>query len=484
MRILHCVHGFLPESVGGTESYVRDLVLAQRDAGHTPHILGGSLEVWPKVGSESTDFEGIPVERVHRSDLYFDSWQKTHCPEVGQLFSAYLETLRPDLVHVHQWIRLTDDLVTRAAKAGVPSVVTLHDLYTSCPRAFRMRDGDEFCERPLSPESCLGCAPQRPWQDEAAVASAITLYDRAYRSELHHARAVLVAGQETADLIAKTTGRPADRLEAIGLAYTPRTGQLRGRKAAVPAPGEPVRLGVWGHINERKGNDLLVEAFAELAQKPGLPPLELHVFGKIDTEQLAAKMQRAAEGANVTFHGRFEWDQILAANLHLAVIPTRCFETWGFVLDEAFELGLPVVVPDIGVIPGRIGGAGVKFRCNDKGDLVNVLERLVTSPEELKRLAAQIPEPTSDLGSHLARVLGAYDRAIAMGPPDLESQDELNELRAAVDFQWKESYFRRHLEREGLDAHIENLERELQHFREEDARKAQHIEWLESRLKD
>jgi len=31
-----------------------------------------------------------------------------------------------------------------------------------------------------------------------------------------------------------------------------------------------------------------------------------------------------------------------------------CFETWGFLLDEAFELGLPAFVPDLGAIPPRV----------------------------------------------------------------------------------------------------------------------------------
>ena len=34
MQILHAVHGFIPEFVGGTERYVNALARAQHEAGH------------------------------------------------------------------------------------------------------------------------------------------------------------------------------------------------------------------------------------------------------------------------------------------------------------------------------------------------------------------------------------------------------------------------------------------------------------------
>ena len=36
---------------------------------------------------------------------------------------------RPDVLHVHQWIRLTSNLLEIADELGIPAVVTLHDLY-------------------------------------------------------------------------------------------------------------------------------------------------------------------------------------------------------------------------------------------------------------------------------------------------------------------------------------------------------------------
>ncbi|MBL8766854.1 MAG: hypothetical protein JNL94_05805, partial [Planctomycetes bacterium] len=47
MKILHVVHGYPPEVIGGTELYVARLAREQRRAGHEPHVFAGSLE-WRK----------------------------------------------------------------------------------------------------------------------------------------------------------------------------------------------------------------------------------------------------------------------------------------------------------------------------------------------------------------------------------------------------------------------------------------------------
>ena len=110
MRILHVVHQFPPETRGGLEGYVHDLAAAQKNAGHEVFVISGSMEPRSEVGCESDPAGEFTVERIHRSDLYFDSWDKGYCPEVGLVLRDRLEELRPDVLHLHHWIRLTSDI--------------------------------------------------------------------------------------------------------------------------------------------------------------------------------------------------------------------------------------------------------------------------------------------------------------------------------------------------------------------------------------
>ncbi|MFG0316256.1 MAG: glycosyltransferase, partial [Planctomycetota bacterium JB042] len=147
MRIAHAVHGHPPELIGGTELYVARLAHAQRAAGHDARVFAGSVEWREEFEVEDETVDGVPVRRVHRNDLYFDRWDKTYQPFVSDAWDRFLAEVRPDVVHVHHWIRLTSDLVAGAARAGVPAVVTAHDLFPTCPRVFRLKDdaGDVAC---------------------------------------------------------------------------------------------------------------------------------------------------------------------------------------------------------------------------------------------------------------------------------------------------------------------------------------------------
>ncbi|MBK8975803.1 MAG: glycosyltransferase [Planctomycetes bacterium] len=242
--MLHVCHGFYPEGAGGVESYLRDVIRAQRAAGIDARLLTGSQVPWPDVGVEELELEGIPSYRLHRDDLFFDHFAKLWHPVVGAQFVALLERFGPDVVHLHQWIRLTCELVELAEDAGYPTVVTLHDLYTSCPRCFRVRPDDEHCERELSVASCAGCVPRYGHESEREVRASIELYRDQYAAEVARARVVLVASEATRDLIAATTPIAVERFALLPLAYPPRFAGLP--RAAPPNAGEPFRFAYWG----------------------------------------------------------------------------------------------------------------------------------------------------------------------------------------------------------------------------------------------
>ena len=131
MRIIHLTHQYLPETRGGVESYVHTLAQHQASVGHHLRIVSGSFEPRDAVTTVAAEVDGIAVRRVHRADPYFDRWDRMDCPETREAVVAEVESFRPDVVHLHHWIRLAPDLVERLGEAGFPVVgaeVTLrHD---------------------------------------------------------------------------------------------------------------------------------------------------------------------------------------------------------------------------------------------------------------------------------------------------------------------------------------------------------------------
>jgi glycosyltransferase involved in cell wall biosynthesis len=411
MRILHIAHGYFPEGAGGVESYVRDVTAEQRRQGHDPVLLAGSLELWPECGIEEQVVDGLPVLRVHRDDQFFDHYAKAWHPGVERLVRRELARLRPDVVHVHHWIRLTSNLVELARGLGLPAVVTLHDLYASCPRVFRVRRDGVACFRELSVASCVDCVPRYGHESEAELSESIALHHDQFAAELLGAHAVLAATGATAELVAQKTGLSRDRIRVLPLGYAARfAGVTVAEHAATP-----LRLGYWGSISVHKGVQTLLRAMQLV---PAGTPLELHVFGPFDSKALEAELRSLATGLPVTFHaGRFTPATIAAGGLHAAVLPSVCFETFGFVLDEAHELGLPAIVTQIGALPERAGASALVVPPGDAAALAQAMMQLATDPALLSRLRAAIPPRAPTPQQHVAALLEIYTRARAAPAP-------------------------------------------------------------------
>lgn len=419
MDVLHVIHQFAPESWGGSESYLLDIAKRQRVRGLDAQVLTGSKFASKSVALDPEEqVEGIPVHRLHRNDLYFDHHAKMWHPEVEQIFSDLLQKWQPKLLHVHHWVRLTCNLVEIAARHGIPAVITVHDYYTSCPRAFRQRVGqtieDHSCRRVVSAESCASCVPAYGHEPAHELGAGVELFADTYRAEVAIARAVLVAVGSTADLLAKTTGMPRERYEVLPLGYQKRFADL----PTLPAPkaDEPMRFVYWGSVGRHKGVDVLLHAFRQVHSKhPGRA--ELHVLGGVDTPKFEDELRRLGSGLPVVFHGQFDAAKLHATGPHIGVFPSTCLETYGLVLDECFELGRPCITSNLGALAERGAPAGLTTQAGNKDDLAAAMLRMIEEPALWSDLAAKIPTQSLDRDEHTDALLQIYDRVRAEPAP-------------------------------------------------------------------
>jgi len=398
MDVLHITHQFAPETRGGVESYVMDVGCEQRRRGQDVQVLTGSHEGWERPGIEELEGGPLPLHRLHRDDLYFDYHAKVWHPGAGDLIGEFLDRHRPQLVHVHQWIRMTSNLVEIVRAHDIPVVVTLHDFFTSCPRAFRMRPGVGACRLSLSVENCIDCVPRYGHESRTELAEGIELFRDQCASELALADAVLVGMGSTADLIAATTAVPRERFQVLTLGYRPR---FSGRTPLPPPrPDETFRFAFWGGVAGHKGIVTLVEAFRELIESTPPRPVELHVLGGFSTPEFEEEMRALAAGLPLIFHGPFTVEELLEVAPHVGVFPSTCLETHGIVLDECFELGLPCIVSEDGVLAERAGGAALLARPGDAAALAGAMERLAGDLDTWHTLQEQVPPPGPDLTAH------------------------------------------------------------------------------------
>ena len=421
MRILVVAHAFPPEGCGGTERYAEAAARALQARGHSLLVFTGSLEWRARFEVVRAVDRGLPVTRVHRSDLYFDHWDKGSNPFVARAFEDELGRFRPDVVHLHQWIRLSDDLLRRAAAHGVPALVHLHDLFVTCPRVFRMRpdpaeeaeaDDVVVCDEPLGPAACTGCVPRWRFQDDASIGAAIERRSRELSAELASAAALVAPLRGHAELVARHAARAGLVIDELPHPRLP--GGIEGPGRDARSPAGALRLLYFSHLLPMKGAHVVLEAMGRLGAGSGI---SLDVHGPFATPGYEARLRRLAEGLEVRFHGAYAADEPCRTAADVAVVPTLARESWSFWLDEAARLGLPIVAAGSGAVAQRATGRVRLYPAHDAAALARALIELRDDPALRRALAAAPPPPTWPLDAHAAALEERLEAVVRAGAP-------------------------------------------------------------------
>jgi glycosyltransferase involved in cell wall biosynthesis len=250
------------------------------------------------------------------------------------------------------------------------------------------------------------------------VARELGFRQRLIANELRLADRVLVPSSAQKAFLAQLLDDQGKRMQVLP------PGRIRRlNPASAPSvSARPLRVGYWGSLAWWKGPHLLLQALHHL---PDSSMVEAHFFGLPAEPDYGCQLEALATGLSVVFHGKFRPSDLQRQELHLAVFPSLCYESYSFVLDEAFQLGLPVIVPDRGSPATRVGSAGLTFKVGDELDLASKICSVLEEPVLLERLRQGQPAgPPLSLKAHVGQLEGIYAEVVA----DLEVSEPALEM--------------------------------------------------------
>jgi glycosyltransferase involved in cell wall biosynthesis len=272
--------------------------------------------------------------------------------------------------------------------------VTCHDYFSVLARPVR-RVGETAAE----PPPCPG------YVGPAEAAEAFAFHRRDLADELRAAHLLFAPSRAQAEGIARLAGAG---LGALLLAPPPAVGEPLRRMAAGPARGR--RLLAWGSLYPEKGIESVLEA---LARVPAALGYTLTVLGEAHEPAFRARIEARAQGLPVAWRGRFTPQDLEACAADYALLPTLADESYGLVLDEAMQLGLPTLAADVPAYRERARPESCAFY--PPGDS-EALAELLRQPALLERLERPRPPVLPSADAAAAELLAHYRRADRTAP--------------------------------------------------------------------
>lgn len=380
MRIVLFASAYAP-AIGGVEELTARLATQLTAA-------GDEVEVWtirhPATLSPAEVVDGI---RVRRFELPLPSLAPARIagfpPAARRASRRLLEAaaaFRPDVIHVQCFSANGVWATWLARRIGAALVVTA--------QGETLMDDNDIYDRSTSLRVSLRAALRRA--DAVTACSRFVLDDLENRFGLEPGRgAVVPNGIEPAETV------PAEPLEL---------------------PFERFVLGL-GRVVSKKGFDLLLEAFASLAERHLGLGLVIGGDGR-ERAALAAHARSLGLSDRVALPGALTRGQVAwaMANAALFVLPSR-IEPFGIVVLEALRAGCPVVVSSHGGATEIVadGVAGLVVDPLDSAELAAAIDRVLSDRRLADELGAAGPPRAAefDWGSLRARYSDVYRTAVA-----------------------------------------------------------------------
>jgi glycosyltransferase involved in cell wall biosynthesis len=418
MRILHVVHQFYPEHVGGTESHTRALALAQQAEGHTVCVFTRRYAEGRRIEHESLD--GVPVVRAVSG--WFSAGRRfldtVHEPFLAHAVVTTIAAFRPDIIHVQHLMGLP---VGALRDPGIKArlVVTLHDYWWACANAQLYTSySDAVCEGPRLWLNCARCGMARVGAEEVSllapvVAPVFAARGLALRRLAQHVAAWIAPtqfvrawhlshGWRTAQTIVIPHGIEAPPPEVVALA------------AARTSDDGARHFGYLGGLSHQKGVHLLIDAFNALPADARLTIAgDESVF-----PDYCAELRRRATHPGVRFVGLLAQPEVwrTLAEIDALVVPSVWYETSSLIAQEALTVGTPVVATTHGALAERVQHEtnGLRVAPGDVGALRAAMVRLIYEPGLLASLRGH-PAPLRTASAAARDVEALYRRVLGHG---------------------------------------------------------------------
>lgn len=448
MKILYILNDTIPFSTGGLEIYAYNLSQALRERGHEVTIFSATDNTnKQEYEVEHHNYNTIPIITVtHRmlgirrdvrvlqlllglKNIYIDK-------KIEQITETILNSVKPDIVHIHHLVHLSDGIVELIKRRGIPVVLTLHDYWFLCANGKLLQDTmtphlpnacDYSCLTHLIKKSYPGYKVSTfsygvrdyfnriPW---FCFYYYVLMRKNFFSSEIKKRRKILQDALLKADLLIAPSrflwklyiesGIPPSKIMYSGIGIDAKNFQrvVSGKQR----PPRQLRFGYIGRIVPEKGIHVLINAFNQLKKNSAALEIYGNTHSQFNSYQRYIKSM-AIHNPAIEFRGEIPHRQIekVLRDIDILVMPSLCWENSPLVIQEAFLARIPVITSNIGGMRELVQHMknGLLFQVGNSQDLKEKMESVLYDITLIKRLSSGIG-PIKNIEENADELLAIY----------------------------------------------------------------------------
>jgi len=328
--------------------------------------------------------------------------------EAQRKVSRLIADARPDICHAHNiYHHISPSVFSSIKKAGIPIVLTLHDLKIVCP-AYKMLNSRGICED-CKGGNLFNVVKNRCIRESTMLSGLVYLEAVVHRFLDTYSKYVdrfIVPSRFFEDKLVEWGIDPRK------LRHVPNFIEPSGFDHAPPERVSNEFVYV-GRLANEKGVHTLIEA----AARTGLP---LRIVGTGPEEQNLHRHAQALGASNVTFTGHLSGGELhrVIAECRAMVLPSEWYENAPISVLEAYALGKPVIASRIGGLAELVadGETGFLFKSGSVASLADALtscaddsdQKILAMGKEAHRRVIEEHSPPA----YYARVIEIYDELL------------------------------------------------------------------------
>lgn len=362
---------------------------------------------WPSEWSDyfvsNVDYQGSKSGPLQ---LLSEAFSMIYSLESRRKISALIAKTHPDLAHLHNiYHQISPSILPVLKKAGIATVLTLHDGKLMCPAYVFLVRG-EICER-CGGSRFYNCLMRKCVKDSIVKSLLCTV-----EMYVHHLTGIY---KRNVDLFIAPSEFHRSRLLAAGIATPDRVVRIpNGVDVEAIKPEFSGSYGLFlGHLDKHKGVLTLLKAMQQC------PDIKLKMAGRGPLESECQRIIEENSLKNVELLG-FITGQALAEAISGAsflVLPSECYENCPMVVIEAAAHGKPTIVTNLGGSPelvedGKTGFIVEPFNADDLANKISLLGQNPDMASAMGRSAREKAEHEFSSELHYSRLMDAYALAL------------------------------------------------------------------------